>query len=161
LSVGTDENQFEVRRLNGLKPLISLLWARNQNAVGAIMNCAAKGASVTATYLPPPAVLTLPFPTDETNREEIRRLDGIKPLIALLQSPVEEIQRRAAGALANLAVNGTRWCRRRRRGGGSLTGARSGEFGGDPAAERHPRSDPGPDGTASESRSSCVFFLRG
>ena len=44
--------------------------------------------------------------TDESNRQELRKLDGIAPLIALLHSPSDELQLRAAGALAHAAFNG-------------------------------------------------------
>ena len=43
---------------------------------------------------------------DETSRIEIRRLEGIQPLIALLASPSESVQENAAHALFQCALNG-------------------------------------------------------
>jgi len=44
---------------------------------------------------------------NEVNSDEIRDLDGLKPLIGLLSSGAKDLQSAAAGAIANLAAGST------------------------------------------------------
>ena len=60
---------------------------------------AAKGLGSSFCILPLTSV-------DETSRIEVRRLEGLQPLIALLSSTNEQVQANAAHALYQCALNG-------------------------------------------------------
>jgi hypothetical protein len=137
-----DINKGELRKFDVFRPLIALLGSETEDvcaaAAGALLNLLTDGMR----YL---AIITVGFLTrlaEEPNRVELRKCEGIAPLIFLLHSSHDELLVRAAGALAHAAFNGARSPALARL---CLTsGRRRGERGRDPASGRAAAADCAP-----------------